>query len=632
MERKRVREETGDRPSSSRDNDEPRAKRKRKPRTKLGGGAAPSKPRAPPTRAWHGEEGKNIRKVPAEVAAVAVAAAAVAATATAAAGAAISGAPDARHVEKMALAAVAARGPRTVVKASARATQGNWRVGRGGASKIYGRTSAQAVLDRLAGKTEKCGGGTEVAAAAAAAAAGSGDDEAEVGAYDLCVHEEIFARAKDGRPPLPWGSESETCTSTIFTDSMGGSYICTRTGMVMGEGLITLAEREHAGALAEYGSDGEDECAENSVYVSTSGGGTVSKQDATLARRTGRDVLKVAATNQMDGARNGGGGTVAATAAAAAATAATAATTSDTGSKNAVVVRNFAALMLCHTNVVNDFSKRRNTTYFVEAGKATLARRRAIMEPPRPISRAAAVAAAAAGAPATTRPIPRCPFPHEIADAYSAPLSKRCVLPSTHLKAETIAVVSKLLLCAHGALAGMPAGRHILASTPIPLYVGFLFAMQGEGNIYPVSYLRTEGMPNLARALAAQSAASAAAGRMTTGPFDDPLDCLVCIPTGRFLNDLPAPADLSSISKTLKLRRRSSGRARGYLAHPETSHVTSGATCLKKCFLSMARTADAMEAGASDAELGAGLSYIYEQIRGYRELIRAAEPIFVSYN
>jgi hypothetical protein len=89
---------------------------------------------------------------------------------------------------------------------------------------------------------------------------GESGDEAPV--YKPCVHEEILARARDGRAPLPPGSEEETCMSTVFTDSMGGSYVCTRTGMVMGEGLITLAEREHAGALAEYGSDGEDECAE----------------------------------------------------------------------------------------------------------------------------------------------------------------------------------------------------------------------------------------------------------------------------------------------------------------------------------------------------------------------------------
>jgi hypothetical protein len=105
-----------------------------------------------------------------------------------------------------------------------------------------------------------------------------GDDDVDDDAADeyvLCVHEEILFRAREGYGPadgVPQGSDGRTCASTIFTDSMGGSYICTHTGMVMGEGLITLADRRaHAGALAEYGSDGEEECAENDIYVGDTG-------------------------------------------------------------------------------------------------------------------------------------------------------------------------------------------------------------------------------------------------------------------------------------------------------------------------------------------------------------------------
>jgi hypothetical protein len=506
-------------------------------------------------------------------------------------------------------AAVAARRPRPVAKAS-RKNNGGWRVGRGHHT-VGGRSVATGILTTFMGNisgaaarstaiiaTRDEGAASAAAALSAASATHERDDE--------CNHRKHLRESNGGATGGGGTTVMERCPYTIFTDTDGGSYVCTRTGLMMGEGLIMLAEREHRGDIDAYGSDGDEDKEGADYGTDPIARGGAAAIEAGGTRKDSQGAEKVALRNEarsertlsstvmtvLGGRRNEPKQTK----------------PQAIRSKNETIVRNLVALLLCQTPIIGQFYTRRNTSYFTDAGKAASALVRTTTEPSRG-SRAKA----------------RCPFPHEAADAYSKEVSRCCVMPDARHKGETVECVTRILICAHVAIASTPAGNDILPSTPIPLYVGFMCAMQGEGNIYTADYLEGEDMPDLAHAIRAQSTRARFDGRARAGPFNDPFDTLVCVPTGRFINDLPVPADLSGISKLLSQRR--GVRSQGHLAYPETSHVTSGACRLRECFLSMMRLADIMER----TEPGTGLAYVHAKIYEYRMLIRDAAPIFVSY-
>jgi hypothetical protein len=507
--------------------------------------------------------------------------------------------------------AAAARKPRSAAKTS-RKNNGGWRVGHGNSNKsVGGRKNATAIL------TSFIDGIDDAVAVAGAEALGRSDHEAALvsiaakkaaaGPQRECVHVR-YLNERPRKTTMP----DERCEFTVFSAENGGEYVCNRTGLVTGGGLILLAEREHLGDVAAHGDDGDGDDGDGDGGGDDYGDDPISRggeaaEDAGGDRAASAATSKQITKNVARGEREISGAVMRAVRDSKAG-AERPSKEQAANDKTVAVVTNLVTLLLCQSPILIAFYARRNTNYFTAAGKAATAFVRTTMDPPR-----------------GSRTKARCPFPHEVADIYAAKLNQCCVMPSSVHRAATAECVTRILMSAYTAIASTPAGPDILDRTPTSFFVGLLCAMQGEGKIYTTESLRNEDMPHLAMAIHAQGARAQARGLSVAGPFDDPLGMLVCVPTGRFISDLPAPADLSSISKLQSQRR--GGRVRGHMACPETSHVTSGACRLKECFLSMLRMANLMEV----TDPGTGLAYVYAKIHDYRVLMRNAAPIYVTF-